>query len=64
LTLSLYILMLRTANKRNVIKALMVSGIATPLKRTMAQPTQPMKLIAPTKRVKIPNFLFDALKAK
>jgi hypothetical protein len=51
--------MLRTIKKRNAIEALMVSGIATPLKRTIAQPAQPMKLVVPTKRVKMPNSLLD-----
>ena len=64
LTFPLYILMLKTINKKNAIKALMVSGIATPFGRIIAHPTQPMRLIMPTKKVKMPNFLFDTFKAK
>ena len=64
LTFCLYILMLRIMNKKNARKALIVSGMATPNERTIAQPTQLMRLTIPTNKVKMPKGLVDKFNVK
>jgi len=56
--------MLRIKNQKNARKALIVSGMATPNGRTIAQPTQLMKLTIPTNKVKMPKGLDDKFNVK